>query len=119
MLFLGTHVKDIKVQSARDSGPSDSVPESVKEKILSELLDTSQTLQETIRICTEKKLKIDKLIQQLQDEQEDDADKVKAEEEEVEATAAEDVEEEDSVEGGSDEEEEDENDDEDSATETD
>ena len=60
-LFVGTHVKDIDVQSARDSDPSGSVHGTVKENILSELIATSKTLQETIRISSEQKLKIDKL----------------------------------------------------------
>jgi hypothetical protein len=62
-LFVGTHVKDIEVLSAKESGQFGSVPETVKENILSELIDTSNTIQETIRICTDKKLNIDKLIQ--------------------------------------------------------
>src|ERR1044072_5149052 len=51
-LFIGTHVNDIELPSARDSGHSGSVPRSVKESILSELIATSKTLQETIRIST-------------------------------------------------------------------
>src|ERR1044072_1360134 len=97
-LFVGTHVKDIEVLSAKESGHSGSVPETVKENILSELIDTSKTLQETIRICTEKKLSIDKLIQQMLDEQE----KV-GEEEAEEEGAAEDVSAEDAAEDSDDE----------------
>ena len=86
-LFVGTHVKDIEILSAKESDHSGSIPGTVKENILSELIDTSKTLQETIRVCTERKLSIDRLIQQMLDEQEIEGAKDKAEEEE----AAEDV----------------------------
>src|ERR1044072_410867 len=68
-LFVGTHVNDMDVPSARDSGHPGSVSGSAKENLLPELIATSKTLQETIRISTEQKLKIDKLIQQIMQEQ--------------------------------------------------
>ena len=40
-LFAGTHIKDIEVQSAKESGHSGSISEPIKENILSELIDTS------------------------------------------------------------------------------
>src|ERR1044072_5789545 len=67
-LFVGTHVNDIEIPSARDSDHPGSVSESAKENLLPELIATSKTLQETIRISTEQKLKIDKLIQQIMQE---------------------------------------------------
>src|ERR1044072_5177808 len=67
-LFVGTHVNDIEIPSARDSDHPGSVSRSTKENILPELIATSKTLQETIRISTEQKLKIDKLIQQIMQE---------------------------------------------------
>src|ERR1044072_7529503 len=87
-LFIGTHVNDIEIPSARNSGHSGSVPRSMKESILSELIATSKTLQNTIRISTEQKLKIDKLIQQIMQEQaeegaEDQAEDVEAEDQEA------------------------------------
>src|ERR1044072_3701364 len=66
-LFVGTHVNDIEIPYARDSDHPGSVSGSAKENLLPELIATSKTLQETIRISTEQKLKlkIDKLIQQI------------------------------------------------------
>lgn len=107
-LFIGTHVKDIEVQSARDSDHSGSVPGNVKENILSELIATSKTLQDTIRISSEQKLKIDKLIQQIVQEQAEEGAKDQAEDEEAEEPENDDVAQETSAdEGGSAEEEED------------
>ena len=77
-LFAGTHVQDIEVPTAKDSDTSASVTGPVKENILSELIETSKTLQETIRICSDKKARIDKLIMQLQAEQEDDEEEADA-----------------------------------------
>ena len=68
-LFVGTHVNDIEIPSARDSDHPGSVPRSVKGNILSELIATSKTLQDTIRISSEQKLKVDKLIQQIMQDQ--------------------------------------------------
>jgi hypothetical protein len=87
-LFVGTHVNDIEIPSARDSDHPESVSGSAKENILPELIATSKTLQETIRISTEKKLKIDKLIQQIMQEQaeegaQDQAEDVEAEDQEA------------------------------------
>src|ERR1044072_5603527 len=108
-LFVGTHVKDIEVQSARDSDHSGSVPGNVKENIFSELIETSKTLQETIRISSEQKLKIDKLIQQIVQEQEAEGAKDQAEDVRAKENVQEDdVEEESADEGGSAEEEEEE-----------
>ena len=94
---------------------------------MSELIETSKTLQETIIISSEQKLKIDKLIQHLVQEQEDAGAQDPAEDVVSEENVNEDVAEESSAdeegsadEGGSaEEEEEDESDEEetDSATE--
>src|ERR1044072_4127644 len=59
--------------------------EPVKEDIFSELIYTYKALQETIRICTDKKIRIDKLIMQIQPEKEavvEEDDEEAAEEEE-------------------------------------
>src|ERR1044072_4530901 len=74
-LFVGTHVNDIEIPSARDSGHPGSVSGSAKENLLPELIATSKTLHETIRISTEQKLKIYKLIQQIMHEQAEDSAK--------------------------------------------
>src|ERR1044072_8294168 len=109
-LFVGTHVKDIEDQPAKESGHSGLMTEPVKEDILSELIDTSKALQETIRICTDKKIRIDKLIMQIQAEKaavveadaEDDGEEAAEEKEEDPADKGKSV-----LEGGSDEAEED------------
>ena len=44
-LFVGTHVKDIEDQPAKEAGHSGLKTEPVKEELLSELIDTSKTLQ--------------------------------------------------------------------------
>ena len=115
-LFVGTHVKDIEDQPAKESGHSGLMTEPVKEDVLSELIDTSKALQETIRICTDKKIRIDKLIMQIQAEKEvvaeEDAEKTADKEEEAPNDKGKGVQE-----GGSEEEEEDTDDD--SATDTD
>src|ERR1044072_840736 len=74
MLFVGTHVKDIEDQPAKDSGHPGLMAEPVKEDIISELIDTSKAREDTISICTEKKSRIDKLILQLKAEQEEVAE---------------------------------------------
>ena len=106
-LFAGSQVKDIEIPTAKDSDHSASMTEPVKENILSELNDTSKALQETIRICSDKKEKIDKLIEQLQAEQEDVEEEVVAEEEEA-MDEDEDEDEASAEEGGSEDEESDE-----------
>src|ERR1044072_666535 len=98
-LFFGTHVKDIEDQPTKDSGHPGLMAEPVKGDILSGLIDTSKALQDTIRICTEKKSRIDKLILQLKAEQEEVAEEKVEEEEPADKDKAE-------AEGGSEEEEE-------------
>ena len=120
-LFVGTHVKDIEDQPAKEAGHSGLMTEPVKEDILSELLDTSKALQETIRICTAKKIRIDKLIMQIQAEKEvvveEDA-AGDAEEEAVEKDKNPADKEKGVLEGGSEEEEEEEASDDESAEDT-
>ena len=97
-LFAGSHVKDIEIPTAKNSDNSASMTATVKENILSELIDTSKALQTTIRICSDKKAKIDKLIEQLQAEQEDVEEEVVAGDEE---DVVEDEDEASAEEGGS------------------
>src|ERR1044072_1557504 len=66
----------------KESGHSGLNTEPVQEDILSELIDTSKALQETIRICTDKKIRIDKLIMQIQAEKEAMAEENAEDEEE-------------------------------------
>src|ERR1044072_6246481 len=64
-IFAGTHVPDIEILSAKDPygvGSSATAPEPAKENIFSELIDISKTLQDTIRIFSEKKGRLEKLI---------------------------------------------------------
>src|ERR1044072_678631 len=121
-LFVGTHVKDIEDKPAKESGHSGLRTQPVKEDILSELIDTSKALQETIRICTDKKIRIDKLIMQIQAEKEavveedaeEDGEEAAEEKEEDPADKGKGV-----LEGGSKEAGEDSEDEDTSATDTD
>jgi RNase P/RNase MRP subunit p29 len=93
-LFVGTHVRDIEDQPAKEAGISGMVSEPVKEDLLSELIDISKALQETISICTAKKTRIDKLIMQLEagkdvDGEEEAEEEVGAKSEDEEEVSAE------------------------------
>src|ERR1044072_3041289 len=96
-LFVGTHVNDIEIPSARDSDHPGSFSGSAKENTLPELIATSKTLQETIRISTEQKLKIDKLIKQIMQEPAEEGSKDQAKDVDVEDPEAEKDEEEGST----------------------
>ncbi|XP_057429843.1 uncharacterized protein LOC130722964 [Lotus japonicus] len=69
-LFTGSHVPDIAVPTGRISASaSASGVQSGKGAIIAELEEVSKALQDTIRISTGRKLKVDELLQRLKDEE--------------------------------------------------
>ncbi|XP_057432440.1 uncharacterized protein LOC130725209 [Lotus japonicus] len=67
-LFMEPHVIDIAVPFSRTSAPA-PVSESSTKVIIAELMAVSKALQETIRISTARKLKVDALLLKLQEEE--------------------------------------------------
>ncbi|XP_057432511.1 uncharacterized protein LOC130725284 [Lotus japonicus] len=67
-LFMEPHVIDIVVPFSRTFAPA-PVSESSTKVIIAELMDVSKALQETIRISTARKLKVDALLLKLQEEE--------------------------------------------------
>lgn len=63
-LFIGKHVLDIIMTSAQTSSRFNN-----RTSILTELKDTCETLDETIKSCTEKKYKLEMLIKTLSEEE--------------------------------------------------
>ena len=60
-LFKGTHVPDIVVASRNETANSTS-----KNEVLDEMKEISKALEETIRISTERKISVDKMILALE-----------------------------------------------------
>ncbi|XP_057444175.1 uncharacterized protein LOC130736356 [Lotus japonicus] len=67
-LFMEPHVLDIAMSFSRTSAPA-RVSESRTKAIIAELMVASKALQETIRISTTRKLKVDALLLKLQEEE--------------------------------------------------
>ncbi|XP_057444347.1 uncharacterized protein LOC130736545 [Lotus japonicus] len=67
-LFMEPHVPDIVVSASRTSSPA-PVSKSGTKVIIAELQESSKALQETIKISTSRKLKVDVLLPKLQKEE--------------------------------------------------
>ncbi|XP_057452438.1 uncharacterized protein LOC130744265 [Lotus japonicus] len=67
-LFMEPHVPDIAVPFSRTYVPA-SVSDSDTKAIIAELMDVSKALQETIKISTARKIKVDALLLKLQEEE--------------------------------------------------
>ncbi|XP_057448456.1 uncharacterized protein LOC130739992 [Lotus japonicus] len=67
-LFMDRHVPNIVVPFSRTSVPA-YVSDSGTKAIIAELMDVSKVLQETIKISTARKIKVDALLLKLQEEE--------------------------------------------------
>lgn len=67
-LFAGTHVQDIVMTSSQVHGPATS-----KKSVIVQLKETCKELDDSIRSSTATKIKLDKLIKALMDEEENEA----------------------------------------------
>ncbi|MCI37376.1 envelope-like protein, partial [Trifolium medium] len=77
-LFAGTHVPDIVVSNRNDkddAGTSAPLTKSTKDEVLSELIEVSKALGETIRTSTIRKIHVDNLIKSITKEQEAEVEK--------------------------------------------
>ncbi|XP_057454111.1 uncharacterized protein LOC130745755 [Lotus japonicus] len=72
-LFMEPHVIDIVVPFSRTSAPA-PMSESSTQVIIAELMVVSKALQETIRISTARKLKVDALLLKLQEEEDQEGE---------------------------------------------
>ena len=86
-LFEGTHVADIVMTSGKEAGSSSTS----KSHLIAELEDTCRALDETIRVSSEKKVRIEMLIKALAEEEDVGVANMNAEHEEEDTDGSQDM----------------------------